>query len=122
MPIVNANSNKEASANLLYRNENDWRFTDVTREAGVGDRGLGTHAVFGDYDNDTHLDLYVVNRGPNVLYHNRGDGAFDEVSESAHVNEPLFGSRAGFVDYDHDNDLDLLIANNMGNVRTQSPM
>jgi tetratricopeptide (TPR) repeat protein len=111
--IVNCSTNEEASANCLYHNEGGWRFTDVTARAGVGDRHLGTHAVWGDYDNDKYLDLYVVNDGPNVLYHNRGDGTFEDVSGKARVNEPQFGSRAAFVDYDHDNDLDIFVANNV---------
>ncbi len=111
--IVNCSTNEEASANRLYHNDGGWRFTDVTAKGGVGDRSLGTHAVWGDYDNDKHLDLYVVNYGPNVLYHNRGDGTFEDVSVRARVNEPQFGSRAAFVDYDHDNDLDLFVANNV---------
>jgi hypothetical protein len=111
--IVNCSTNEEASANRLYHNEGAWHFTDVTAQAGVGSRQMGTHAVWGDYDNDKRLDLYVVNYGPNVLYRNRGNGTFEDVSEKARVNEPQFGSRAAFVDYDHDNDLDLFVANNV---------
>ncbi len=111
--VVNCSTNEEVSANRLYHNDGGWHFTDVTSKAGVGDRGLGTHAVWGDYDNDKRLDLYVVNYGPNVLFRNRGDGTFEDVSARAHVNEPQFGSRAAFVDYDHDNDLDIFVANNV---------
>src|SRR5438270_64776 len=47
---------------LLYRNNGDGTFTDVTSKAGVGNAGRwGTSASFGDYDNDGHLDLYVAN-------------------------------------------------------------
>ena len=111
--FVNCSTNEEASANRLYHNDGGWHFSDVTAKAGVGHRGLGTHAVWGDYDNDQRLDLYVVNNGPNVLYHNRGDGTFEDVSVRARVNEPQFGSRAAFVDYDHDNDLDLFVADDV---------
>jgi Flp pilus assembly protein TadD len=111
--LVNCSTNEEASANRLYHNDGGGRFTDVIAKAGVGDRGLGTHAIWGDFDNDKRLDLYVVNYGPNVLYRNRGDGTFEDVSEKARVNEPQFGSRAAFVDYDHDNDLDLFVANSL---------
>ena len=111
--IVNCSTNEEASANRLYHNDGGGHFTDVTAKAGVGDRRMGTHAVWGDFDNDKRLDLYVVNYGPNVLYRNRGDGTFEDVSEKARVNEPQFGTRAAFVDYDHDNDLDLFVANSV---------
>jgi hypothetical protein len=46
----------------LYRNNGNGTFTDVTQKAGVGnDDRWGTSTAFGDYDNDGHLDLYVVN-------------------------------------------------------------
>ena len=111
--IVNGRAEPEALGNRLYHNDGGWHFSDVTTQAGVGDRGVGTHAVWGEYDNDNHLDLYVVKQGPNVLYRNRGDGTFEDVSQQARVNEPQFGSRAVFLDYDHDNDLDLFVANNV---------
>ena len=47
---------------MLYRNNGDGTFSDVTSKAGVGNAGRwGTSASFGDYDNDGHLDLYVAN-------------------------------------------------------------
>jgi hypothetical protein len=47
---------------VLYRNNGDGTFSDVTAKAGVGNTGSwGTSAAFGDYDNDGHLDLYVAN-------------------------------------------------------------
>jgi len=109
--VVNCDADPAASANRLWHNEGGGRFADVTDAAGVGDRGLGLAAVFGDYDNDGRLDLYVVNCGPNVLYRNKGDGTFEDVSAAAHANEPRFGRAAAFVDYDHDNDLDLFVVN-----------
>ncbi len=109
--LVGCAADPAASANRLLANEGGVRFVDVTAEAGVGDRGLGLDAVFGDYDNDGDSDLYVVNDGPNVLYRNRGNRTFEEVSAAAHADEPQFGRQAAFVDYDHDNDLDLFIVN-----------
>lgn len=49
--------------NHLLRNDGDWTFTDVTREAGVLDQGFGMSAAFGDPDADGDLDLYVANMG-----------------------------------------------------------
>jgi enediyne biosynthesis protein E4 len=49
-------------SNLLYRNNGDGTFSDVTEEAGVGGNGsFSAGAVWGDYDADGHLDLYVAN-------------------------------------------------------------
>ena len=67
-------------SNILYRNNGDGTFTDVTTEAGVGDEGFGSNAALGDIDNDGYLDIYVANTGfgdedvgdPDVLYLNNG--------------------------------------------------
>ncbi len=75
--VVNCASGPQDSANRLYRNQGGWHFEDVTTAFGVGDTQMGTDAVFGDYDNDGHEDLYVVNYGPNVLYRKEGDGVFE---------------------------------------------
>lgn len=109
--IIACDPDTNFSANCLYRNNGDGTFVDVTAEAGVGDRGMGTDAIFGDYDNDGFLDLYVVNAGPNVLYHNNGDSTYTDVSVNAGVDEPQFGLKAVWVDYDHDNDLDIFVVN-----------
>ncbi len=109
--VVNAAADLESRANRLYQNIGDGKFVDVSVAAGVADKGMGFDAVFGDYDNDGHIDLYVANYGPNVLYHNKGDGTFEDVSHKAHVDEPQFGRKALFFDYDHDNDLDIFVGN-----------
>ena len=102
---------KASPGNVLYRNSGDGTFTDVTEEAGVGDRGYGMGCVFGDYDNDGDLDLYVTNYGSNVLYRNNGDGTFSDVTEEAGVGDTRWGTGAAFGDYDNDGDLDLYIPN-----------
>ncbi len=47
--------------NHLIRNDGDFRFTEVSEEAGVGDQGFGMSSAFGDHDNDGDLDIYVAN-------------------------------------------------------------
>ena len=47
--------------NVLYRNNGNGTFSDVTRQAGVGDTHWGTGCAFGDYDRDGYVDLYVAN-------------------------------------------------------------
>ncbi len=95
----------------LYRNTGDGTFTDVTGEAGVGDKGYGMGAAAADYDGDGDLDLYVLNYGPNVLYRNNGDGSFTDVTQEAGLTEPLWSVAAPWLDYDRDGDLDLYVAN-----------
>jgi len=98
--------------NALYRNEGDWKFTDVTAEAGVGDTGHGLGVAVGDYDNDGDPDLYLNNFGPNVLYQNNGDGTFTDVTRRAGVgNGDRVGAGVCFLDVDADGDLDLYVGN-----------
>ena len=47
-------------SNVLYRNNGDGTFTDVTAQAGVGYSGWSTGCAFGDYDRDGNVDLYVA--------------------------------------------------------------
>ncbi|RKY57902.1 MAG: hypothetical protein DRP95_06485, partial [Candidatus Latescibacterota bacterium] len=96
--------------NVLYRNNGDGTFTDVTEESGVGDThwGMGCTAV--DYDNDGDTDIYVANFGPNVLYRNNGDGTFADVTEEAGVGDPRWSTGTAWGDYDGDGDLDLYVA------------
>ena len=103
---------REPPTNALYRNEGDWRFTDVTRQARVGDTGFGLGVTVGDYDNDGAPDLYLNNHGPNILYRNNGDGTFTETTDEAGVeNGNLVGAGACFLDMDKDGDSDLYAAN-----------
>jgi len=98
--------------NVLYRNDGNFRFTDVTGEAGVGDTGYGLGVCVGDYDNDGDPDLYLNNFGPNVLYRNNGDGTFTDVTGEAGVaNGNKVGAGACFLDADKDGDLDLYVSN-----------
>ena len=98
--------------NRLYRNLGDFRFQDVTDQAGLGDTGYGLGVCVGDYNNDGCPDVYVANFGPKVLYRNNGDGTFTEVTAEAGVAD---GERVGagtcFLDFDGDGGLDLYVAN-----------
>jgi hypothetical protein len=96
----------------LYHNEGNWRFTDVTDKAGLGDTAHTLGATAGDYDNDGYLDLYLSNFGSNVLYHNNGDGTFTDVTKKAGVGtgSNWVGAGVNFLDIDGDGDLDLFAA------------
>jgi len=105
--------------NQLYRNNGDGTFTDVTDEAGVGDRSWSWMAVWADVNGDNLPDLYVVNGRypagePNTLYLNRGDGTFANVGREAGVADAHWGLGAAFADVDNDGDLDLFVSNYVG--------
>ena len=91
--------------NRLYRNEGNWKFTDVTDSAGLGDTGYGLGVAAGDYDNDGDPDIYLDNYGPNVLYRNNGNGTFMDVTREASVeNGNQVGAGTCFLDMDGDGD------------------
>ena len=98
--------------NRLYRQNRDGTFTDVTKEAGLGNAGdenYGMGVAVGDYDNDGYPDIYVTNFGKNILYHNSGDGTFTDVTAKAGVSAGGWSASAGFFDYDNDGKLDLFV-------------
>ncbi len=98
--------------NTLYRNDGNFHFTDVTKEAGVGDVGHSLGVAAADYDNDGDIDLYVNNFGPNVLYRNNGNGTFTNVAKEAGVaNGNKVGAGVCFLDIDKDGLLDIYVAN-----------
>jgi hypothetical protein len=100
-----------SATDRLYRNRGDGTFVDVTEKAGILPGGYGIGVLVGDYDNDGHPDIYVMQYGPNRLYHNNGDGTFTEVAQAAGVADPRFTVGATFLDYDLDGDLDLFVGN-----------
>ncbi|MFL6212778.1 MAG: CRTAC1 family protein [Blastocatellia bacterium] len=99
------------SRSILYHNNGDGTFTDVTDKAGVGDVGWGMGAAVGDFNNDGFDDLYVTCLSGNHLYKNNGNGTFTDVTKTAGVSDGRWSAGAAFVDYDNDGKLDLFVAN-----------
>jgi len=97
--------------NALYRNNGDGTFSDVTKQAGVGDDGYGMGGSAADYDGDGDLDLYVCNYGPNVFYRNNGDGTFTDATMPSGLGDDRWSLSAPWLDYDNDGDLDVFVAN-----------
>ena len=82
------------------------------------DGGHSVGAIWGDYDNDLDLDLYVTNASDlesNFLYTNNGDGTFSRLPSTANVEAAGNSHGCSWMDYDNDGDLDLVVANNLGN-------
>jgi hypothetical protein len=96
--------------NVLYHNNGDGTFTDVTEKAGLKGKGWsGDVAVF-DFDEDGYLDLLVTNMfGQSQLYRNNGNGTFTDVTKTTlgRTSWGAIGSKA--FDFDNDGRLDLLI-------------
>jgi hypothetical protein len=104
---------------ILYHNNGDGTFTDVTTQTGTDNVGGALGVTWVDYDNDGKLDLYIVNTlGQGVLnrlFRNNGDGTFTDVAAQAGVGAKLpedgRGSDASFADYDNDGFPDLFVCN-----------
>ena len=115
----------EGVADVLYRNNGDGSFSEVTKEADVfNPRGRGLGVVWGDYDNDGYLDLYVANdTNENYLYRNNRDGTFSDaaffagcaLSEHGKMES---GMGVDFGDYDNDGFLDIAVTNFQNEVAT----
>ena len=108
----------EGELDILYRNNGDGTFTDVTESAGFsGATGRGLAIAWGDYDDDGDMDVYIVNDADqNFLYRNNGDGTFTDVSLTAGVGfgedvDAENGMGADFGDYDNNGYLDLVVTN-----------
>ncbi|OGB62667.1 MAG: hypothetical protein A2Y94_04180 [Caldithrix sp. RBG_13_44_9] len=108
---VKGRKNKGNLTNALYRNNSDGTFSDVTRQARVGDQGMGMAVLTADYDNDGDKDIFVSNWGPDIFYRNNGDGTFTDITKIAGVENDLFGIGCTFLDYDKDGFLDLYVGN-----------
>jgi len=94
---------------MLFHNNHDGTFTDVTEKAGVANERWGFGVAIGDYDNDGWPDIYVSNFGKNRLYHNNHDGTFTDVAEKAGLTLGGWSTGATWGDYDHDGFLDLFV-------------
>jgi hypothetical protein len=107
----------EGEPNILYRNDGNGGFTDVSGEAGIAaHRGKGMGVAFADYDDDGHLDIAVANdTEPTLLFRNQGNGRFAEQALEAGVafnddGRAVSGMGIDFRDYDNDAMPDLSIS------------
>ncbi len=100
--------------NILYRNNGNGTFTDVSTESHIADYvGKGMGVAFADYNNDGHTDIFVSNDTfPNFLLRNNGDGTFTDEATEAGVaykenGKAVAGMGAEFRDMDNDGKPDI---------------
>jgi hypothetical protein len=105
----------EGRTNILYRNDGNFTFTDVTAKAGVGggnDRlSIVADAIWFDYDNDGWRDLLLARFGTPLLFRNKGTGTFEDVSAKTGMTTFANTIAALSFDFDRDGRLDLLFGN-----------
>jgi hypothetical protein len=123
--------------NILYHNNGDGTFTDVTEKSGLGDKHWSLSAVWLDYNNDGWLDVYVCNYleydegkfrdfyaadgypgplsyngQPDILYRNNGNGTFTDVTKEAGLWQPDGrGMSASAADFNNHGFMDIWVAN-----------
>ena len=108
------------AADILYRNNGDGTFTDITAAAGIsGADGKGLGVVCGDMDNDGDIDIFVANdTTPNFLYRNDSDTTIKMTEDALFAGVALSeegraysGMGANLGDFDNDGYLDIVITN-----------
>ncbi|MBW8050349.1 MAG: T9SS type A sorting domain-containing protein [Cytophagales bacterium] len=117
--------------NLLFKNNGDGTFQEISASAGISDTAWSTAASFGDFNLDGFPDIYVVNYvdpskpttddsgfyyvcSPNYLYMNNGNETFSEVASLYGVADTGCGLAIAFTNCDQDSDVDIYIANDFG--------
>lgn len=109
-------NDKPDNLNILYKNNGDGTFEDVSESSGAG---IGINAMtttIGDYNNDGWFDLYITNThspqagNGNVLLKNNGNGTFTNVAEETGTTFNSFAWGAVFLDADNDTLLDLYVS------------
>ncbi|HKF05848.1 MAG TPA: CRTAC1 family protein [Candidatus Sulfotelmatobacter sp.] len=108
--------NYDGLTNILYHNNGDGTFTDVSQKAGIANpHGKGLGVSFSDYDGDGFTDIFVANDSVQCfLYHNNGNGTFAEVGLLAGVGynedgKTFAGMGIDFSDYDNDGLPDIVV-------------
>lgn len=99
----------------LYRND-DGKFTEVGKEAGIRESEFGLSATWWDYDADGYPDLYVANDfyGADHLYRNQGDGTFKDMASKALPHTPWFSMGSDVSDINNDGLFDYMASDMAG--------
>ncbi len=97
---------------ILYRNQGDGSFVDVTTDAGLDLPPIPVNewmaVAIGDYDNDGDPDMFICMHGPDALMRNNGNGTFSDVTPGFLIGS-AWSTAPVFHDYDGDGWLDLYV-------------
>ena len=106
----------DSDRQVLYRNNGDGTFTDVTRESGLYHAFGAMGANFGDINSDGYLDIYLATGAPQMgrlerdaLFRNNGDGTFTDATAALGLGNVGKGHGVTFGDVDTDGDVDIYV-------------
>ncbi len=106
----------QAIAPLVYHNDGNGHFTDITKKAGFTKPAKGLGIAIGDFNDDGHIDVFIANDSvAEFLYQNKGDGTFEEVGLFAGTGvdgdgHAYAGMGVDFADYDNDGLPDIVVS------------
>ncbi|MDZ7860765.1 MAG: FG-GAP-like repeat-containing protein [Candidatus Krumholzibacteriota bacterium] len=101
---------------MMFRNNGDGTFHDVTDSSGAGCRAENSGVVTGDFNLDGFVDIYLINGkgSESILYLNNGDGTFSETERFTFLMFKGAARAAAALDFDLDGDLDLVMLTSEG--------
>ena len=116
VPFHDANNGGQ---NILWRNNGDWTFNDVTKQTGLNQNNtrFSFAASWEDYDQDGDLDLYIANDfGRNCLYQNQGIEpgklpSFINIAGPLGIEDSAAGMSTNWGDFNRDGWMDLYVSN-----------
>ena len=113
---ITGTATHDADRQVLYRNNGDGTFTDVTRESGLYYAYGAMGANFEDINSDGYLDIYLATGAPQMgrlerdaLFRNNGDGTFTDATEALGLGNIGKGHGVTFGDVDMDGDVDIYV-------------
>jgi enediyne biosynthesis protein E4 len=109
---TNFQNARNGGRKLLYHNNHNGTFTEVSKQAGITDTGWTLDIGTGDLQNHGLMDVYLANDfGTDVVYRNNGDGTFTDVTLEATGGDNFGGMNAEIADYNDDGWLDVYVTN-----------
>ena len=113
---ITGSATYDSDRQVLYRNNGDGTFTDVTQESGLYYAYGAMGANFGDINSDGYLDIYLATGAPQMgrlerdaLFQNNGDGTFTDVTTALGLGNIGKGHGVTFGDADADGDVDIYV-------------
>lgn len=114
--LIDGNRVAAGEQDILYRNNGDGTFEEVTKAAGIEGYDMGLSASWFDFDNDGWQDIYVTTdyKMPDHLYRNNQDGTFTDVLPEVVKHTPWFSMGSDTGDLNNDGLIDLMAADMSG--------